>query len=137
MKQLKMKQKNKEKDFFIALYVNAENVTYFDIFGVDHIPIEIRKIIGNKNGKTIIYRMQAYDSIMCGYFCIGFIDFMVKGKSLLDYINSFLPNDHEKNYKIIGKYFQWLKRWKNHIVLFVVSIGNLKNLKYHTSKKKH
>ena len=101
-----MKQKNKEKDFFIALYVNAENVTYFDIFGVDHIPIEIRKIIGNKNGKTIIYRMQAYDSIMCGYFCIGFIDFMVKGKSLLDYINSFLPNDHEKNYKIIRKYFQ-------------------------------
>ena len=84
-----MKQKNKDKDFFIALYVNAENVTYFHIFGVDHIPIEIRKIIGNKNGKTIIYRMQACDSIMCGYFCIGFIDFMVKGKSLLDYINSF------------------------------------------------
>ena len=44
---------------------------------------------------------------MCGYFCIGFIDFMSKGKSSLDYINLFLsPNDYEKNDKIILKYFQ-------------------------------
>ena len=48
-----------------------------------------------------IYRIQAYDSIMCGYFCIGFIDFMLKGKSLLDYTNLFSPNDYEKNDKII------------------------------------
>ena len=50
--------------------------------------------------------MQAYDSIMCGYFCIGFIDFILKGKSLLDYTNLFSPNDYEKNDKIILKYFQ-------------------------------
>ena len=50
--------------------------------------------------------MQTYDSIMCGYFCIGFIDFMLKGKSLLDYTNLFSPNDYEKNDKIIPKYFQ-------------------------------
>ena len=55
---------------------------------------------------TNIYRIQAYDSIMCGYFCIGFIDFMLKGKSLLDYTNLFSPNDYEKNDKIILKYFQ-------------------------------
>ena len=36
---------------------------------------------------TNIYRIQAYDSIICGYVCIGFIDFMMKGKSLLDYTN--------------------------------------------------
>ena len=41
---------------------------------------------------------------MCGYFCIGFIDFMLKGKSLLDYTN--FPNDYEKNDKIMLKYFQ-------------------------------
>ena len=40
--------------------------------------------IGNKNITASIYRIQAYDSIMCGYFCIGFIDFMLKGKLLLD-----------------------------------------------------
>ena len=43
---------------------------------------------------------------MCGYFCIGFIDFMLKGKSLLDYTNLFSPNDYEKNDKIILKYSQ-------------------------------
>ena len=71
---------------WIALYVNAENVTYFDSFGVEYIPEEIRKFIGNKNIITNIYRMQAYDSITCGYFCIGFIDL------LLEYTNLFSPN---------------------------------------------
>ena len=66
---------------WIALYVNPENVTYFHSFGVEHNPKEIRKFIGNKNVKTIIYRIQAYDSIICGYFYIRFLDFMLKGKS--------------------------------------------------------
>ena len=43
---------------------------------------------------------------MCGYFCIRFIDFMLKGKSLFDYTNFFSPNDYEKNDKIILNYFQ-------------------------------
>ena len=86
--------------------MNAKNVKYFDSFWVEHIPKEIRKFIGNKNIITNIYRIQAYDSIMCGYFCIGFIDFMLKGKSLLDYTNVFSPNEYKKNYKIISKYFQ-------------------------------
>ena len=42
---------------------------------------------------------------MCEDFCIGFIDFMLKGKSLLYYTNLFPPNDYEKNGKIILKYF--------------------------------
>ena len=91
---------------WIALYVNGIDIIYFDSFGVEHIPKEIKKFIGNKNIITNIYRIQAYNSIMCGYFCIGFIDFMLKGKSLLDYTNLFSPNDYEKNDKIILKYFQ-------------------------------
>ena len=55
---------------------------------------------------TNIYRIQAYDSIMCGYFCIGFIDFMLKGKILLDYKKLFSPNEYKKNDKTILKYFQ-------------------------------
>ena len=58
---------------WIALYVNKKIVTYFDSFGIEHIPKEVKKII-KKND----------DSIMCGYFCIGFIDYMFKGKSLTD-----------------------------------------------------
>ena len=50
--------------------------------------------------------MKAYDSIMCGYYCNKFSDFMLKGNSLLDYTNLFSPNEHEKNDKIILKYFQ-------------------------------
>ena len=57
-------------------------VTYFDSFGVEHIPKEIKAFICNKNMKTNIFRIPAYDSIMCGYFCIGFIDFMFAGKTL-------------------------------------------------------
>ena len=86
--------------------MNAESATYFDSFGVEHIPKEIRKLIGNKNITTNIYRTQAYDLIMCGYFCIGFINFMLKGKSLLEYKNLFSPNEYEKNDKIILKHFQ-------------------------------
>ena len=85
--------------------MNTENVTYFDSFGVEYIPKEIRNFIGNKNVTTNIYRTQAYDSIMCRYFCIEFIDFMLKGKSLLEYTNLFSLNDYEKNDKITLKYF--------------------------------
>ena len=69
------------------MHVNAKNLTYFDSFGAEYIPKEIRKFVGKKNITTNIYRIQAYDSIMCGHFCIRFIDFMLKGKSLLEYTN--------------------------------------------------
>ena len=89
-----------------ALSANAGNVIYFDSFGVEHIRKEIKKFIGNKNIITKIYRIQVYDSIMCGYFCIGCIDFTLKGKSFLEYTNLFSPNDYDKNDKIIPKCFQ-------------------------------
>ena len=77
--------------------MNAEIVTYFDSFGLEHIPKEIRKFIENKNIITNIYRMQTHDSVMCEYCCIGFIDFSLKGKNLLEYTNLFSPNEWEKN----------------------------------------
>ena len=85
---------------WIALYVNAKNVTYFDGFGVEHIPKEIRKFSRNKN-ITNIDKTQTYDSTVCEYFCIRFIDFMLKGKSLLEYLNLFSPSEYKKNDKII------------------------------------
>ena len=69
-----------------------------------------QKFIGNKNINKKIYRIQARDSTMCGYFCIGFIDFMVKCKSGLDYSNLFSPSQYEKKIKIKLKCFQELKR---------------------------
>ena len=89
----------------IALYVNDNNITYFDSFGVEHIFKEIKAFIKNKNIKISIFRIQAYDSLMCGYFCIGFINFMFKGKSLTEYTNLFSPNGFKKNDDTILNYF--------------------------------
>ena len=88
------------------MYFHDNNVTYFDSTGVEHNLKEITKLIGNKNIITSIYRIQAYDSVMCGYFWIGLIDFMLKRERLLEYTNLFSPNDYEKNDKVILKYFQ-------------------------------
>ena len=55
---------------------------------------------------TNVYSIKVCDSIMCDYFCIRFIDFMLKGKIQLDYTNFFFPSDYKKNDKIILKYFQ-------------------------------
>ena len=87
------------------MYVKNNDITYFDSFGVEHIPKEIIKFNKNRNIKTNIFRMQAYDSIMCGYFCIGFIDFMFKGKTLTEYTNLFSPTDFKRNYDTILNYF--------------------------------
>ena len=77
------------------------NVTYFDSFGVEHIPKEIKAFIKKKNIKTNIFRMQAYYSIMYGYFCIGFIDFMLAGKTLTEFTNLFSRNNFKRNDDII------------------------------------
>ena len=89
------------------------SVTYFDSFGVEHIPKEIKTFINRplssasqiKNIKTNIFRIRAYDSIMRGYFCIGFIDFMLAWKILTEFKNLFSPNSLKKNDDIILKYF--------------------------------
>ena len=90
---------------WIDLYVKNKDITYFDSFGGEHIPKEIKAFIKNKNIKTNIFRMQAYNSIMCGYFCIGFINFMFKGKTLTEYANLFSPSDFTKNDNVILNYF--------------------------------
>ena len=90
-------------------------VIYFDSFGIEHIPKEINKFIrskeldsvvgNNKKIKANIFRIQAYDSIMCGYFCIEFINYMLKDKTLLDYTNLFSPNDFQ-NDRVIKRIFK-------------------------------
>ena len=87
------------------MYALNNNVNYVDSFGVEHILKEIKIFIGNESIRTNIFRVQAYDSAMCSYFCIRFIDFMLKGKSLTDFTNLFSRNDFKKNDEIILNYF--------------------------------
>ena len=86
---------------WVALYVQNNDVTYFDSFGVEHNSKEIRTFISNKNIKTNIFRIQVYYSIMCGYSYIGFIDFMLAGKTLNDFKNPFSTNNFKRNDDII------------------------------------
>ena len=85
----------------IILFVNAKSVTYLDSFGVAGIPEEIKGFICNKNIIIDTFRIQAYDSIMCGFFCIELIDFMLGGKTLTDYTNLFLSYNFKMNDELI------------------------------------
>ena len=101
---------------WVSLFVKPKYTVYFDSFGIEHIPEEIDKFIGNEQSssakarnkkiKASIFRIQAYDSIMCGYFCIEFINYILKGKTLLDYTNLFLPNDFKNNDQVIKRIFK-------------------------------
>ena len=69
-------------------------------------PQEIKKFLKNiKQINKNIYRIQDYNSVMCGYFCIGFIDYMLNGKTLHDFTNLFSPNNFKQNDKIIKDLF--------------------------------
>ena len=91
---------------WIALFCNKNSVIYFDNLGVEQVPEEIKKSVGNKNIIANIFRVQAHDSVMCGYFWIGFIDFMLTGKKFTDYTTLFSPYDFKKNDDIILDLFQ-------------------------------
>ena len=81
------------------------DVTYFDSFAVEHIPEEMKAFIDRSLSiATSIFRIEAYNSIMCGYFCIEFVDFMLAGKNLAEFSNLFSPNSFKKNDDIILNY---------------------------------
>ena len=91
---------------WIALFCNRNEFVYFDSFGAEQVPEEIKKIIRNKNIKANIFRIQANNSVVRGYFCIGFIDFVLACKKLTDFTNLFSPHDFKKNDHIILRYFK-------------------------------
>ena len=78
------------------MYALNNNVTYFNSFGFEHIPKEVKKFVGNKSIQANIFRIQAYNAVMYGCFCIGFIDFMLKYRKLTDFVNLFSLSDFKK-----------------------------------------
>ena len=87
----------------IALFCRKTEIAYCDGFSVEHVTEEIRGFIANKNIKSNIFRVQARNSIMCGFFCIGFINFMLASKKLTYFTNLLSPYDFEKNGSIISE----------------------------------
>ena len=95
---------------WIALFCNRNEIVYFDSFGVEHVPKEIKIFVGNKNITANIFREQANNSVMRGYFCIRFIEYMLAGKNWLILQTMFSRHDFEKNDDIILSYFK--NEWK-------------------------
>ena len=91
---------------WIALFCKKNEIVCFDSFGVESVPEEIKETVENKNIKVNIFRVQANNSVMCRYFCIGFIDFMLAGKTLTDFKSMFSPYDFEKDDNLILSYFK-------------------------------
>ena len=91
---------------WIAFYVKSNEVVYFDSFGAEHVSKEIKRFIGHKNIKTNIFRVQTGNSILCGYFCIVFCDFMFAGRSLIDFTSLLSAYEFKKNDKVIFGYFK-------------------------------
>ena len=81
--------------------------------GVERVPEEIKEFVRNKNIITNIFWVQANNSVTCGYFCIGFIDFVLTGKKLTDFTSIFYPHDFKRNDQIVLSYFRDEWNWKN------------------------
>ena len=95
---------------WIALFCDRNEIAYFNSFGVEPILEEIKEFVGSKSIKANIFRVQENNSVMCGYFYIRFIDFMLVGKKLTDFTNLFSPHDFKENDSIILSYFK--NEWK-------------------------
>ena len=87
-------------------FIERNTVVYFDSFGIEYIPQEVLNKIRDKSITHNIFRIQDNESIMCGFYIISFIEYVVAGKTSLYYSNLFSPNDYKKNKKIIYKFFK-------------------------------
>ena len=81
---------------WIALFCKKSEIVYYDTFGVEHVPEEIKEFVGNKNIIANNFRVQANNSVICGYFCIRFIDFMLASKELTEFTSMFSPYDFKR-----------------------------------------
>ena len=98
--------KNSKGTHWVSLFIDKNIAIYNDSFGIKYIPQEVLNKIRDKSITHNIFRIKDNESIMCGFCCIAFIEYMLVGKTLLDYTNLFSPNDYKKNDKIIHKYFK-------------------------------
>ena len=103
---INLDDKNIKVTHWVSLFIDRNIAVYLDSFGIEYIPLEVLNKIRDKSITRNIFRIQDNESILCGFYCITFIEYMLAGKTLLDYTNLFSSNDYKKNDKIICKYFK-------------------------------
>ena len=87
--------------------MNSNTVMYLDSFGVEHIPKEIQQFTFNKDITRNIYTIQAFDSIIIGYFVLDLLVLSLWVKSLTDFTDLFSANNFKNNDEILN-YF-WIE----------------------------
>ena len=88
---------------WVSLFIDRNTAIYFNYFGIEYIPLEILSKIGDKSVTHNIFRLQDNKSIMCGFYCVTFIEYMLAGKTYGDLFSS---NCYKNNDRIIYKYFK-------------------------------
>ena len=72
--------KKSEGTHWASLFINRNTAVYFDSFGIEYIPQEVLNKFKDKSIMHNILRIQDDDSIVCGFCCIAFIEYMIAGK---------------------------------------------------------
>ena len=103
---ISLDDKNSEGTHQVSLIIDKNSAAYFDSFGIEYIPLEVLNKIRDKSITHNIFRIQHNESVMCGFYFIAFIKYMLAEKTLLHYTNLFSLNDYKKNNKIIYKFFK-------------------------------
>ena len=103
---INLDDKQSKGTHWVSLFTDRHTTVYFDSFGIEYIPQEVLSKIKDKSITHNIFRGKDDDTIMCGFYCIAFVEYMLAGKTLLDYTNLFSPNGYKNNDKIIYKYFK-------------------------------
>ena len=91
---------------WISLFIDRNTAVYLDSFGIEYIPQEVLNKIRDKSITHNIVTIQDDNSVMCGFYCIALREYILAGKTLLDYTNLFSPNHYKKNENVIYKYFK-------------------------------
>ena len=103
---MNLDDKNSKGTHWVSLFIHRNVAVYFDSFGIEYIPQEVLNKIRDKSITHNIFTIQDNESIMCGFYCNTFIEYMLSGKTLLDYTNLFSLNNYKNNDKIIHKHFK-------------------------------
>ena len=93
---INLDDKNSKESYWVSLFIDKNTAEYFDSFGIEYIPHEVLNKIRDKSISHNIFRIQDNESFMCGFYCTAFIEYMLAGKTLLDYTNLFSLNEYKK-----------------------------------------
>ena len=91
---------------YIGFHYLLTEIQLYCIHGIEYIPLKVLNKIRDKSITHNIFKIKDNESIICGFYCIAFIEYMLSGKTLLHYTNLFSPSDYKKNDKITYKYFR-------------------------------